>query len=81
MLLIQTLGALVPSIPVCLGSAVERTGRDARLNKLLELYDATVHFAKGLEVAMLPNLSKALALNFVFLFCQFFGKVSSWDFA
>ncbi|KAK2543967.1 conserved oligomeric Golgi complex subunit 7 [Columba livia] len=57
-LLIQTLGALVPSIPVCLGTAVERTGRDARLNKLLELYDATIHFAKGLEVAMLPNLKE-----------------------
>lgn len=81
MLLIQTLGALVPSIPVCLGTAVERTGRDARLNKLLELYDATIHFAKGLEVAMLPNLSKVLVLNFVFLFCQLFRKVPLWDFA
>uniref|UniRef100_A0A8C0ASQ9 Conserved oligomeric Golgi complex subunit 7 n=1 Tax=Buteo japonicus TaxID=224669 RepID=A0A8C0ASQ9_9AVES len=57
-LLIQTLGALVPSIPVCLSTAVERTGQDTKLNKLLELYDATIHFAKGLEVAMLPNLKE-----------------------
>lgn len=63
-LLIQTLGALVPSIPVCLSTAMERTGQETKLSKLLELYDATVHFAKGLEMAMLPNLSRASALNF-----------------
>ncbi|KFQ77454.1 Conserved oligomeric Golgi complex subunit 7, partial [Phoenicopterus ruber ruber] len=57
-LLIQTLGALVPSIPVCLSTALERTGQETKLNKLLELYDATIHFAKGLEVAMLPNLKE-----------------------
>ncbi|NWI70809.1 COG7 protein, partial [Todus mexicanus] len=57
-LLIQTLGALVPSIPVCLSTALERTGQETKLSKLLELYDATVHFAKGLEVAMLPNLKE-----------------------
>ncbi|XP_030315818.1 conserved oligomeric Golgi complex subunit 7 isoform X3 [Calypte anna] len=55
-LLIQTLGALVPSIPVCLGTAMERTGQETKLSKLLELYNATIHFAKGLEVAMLPNM-------------------------
>lgn len=63
-LLIQTLGALVPSIPVCLSTAMERTGQETKLSKLLELYDATVHFAKGLEMAMLPNLSRVSALNF-----------------
>lgn len=63
-LLIQTLGALVPSIPVCLSTAMERTGQETKLSKLLELYDATIHFAKGLEMAMLPNLSRASALNF-----------------
>ncbi|XP_075021726.1 conserved oligomeric Golgi complex subunit 7 isoform X2 [Calonectris borealis] len=57
-LLIQTLGALVPSIPICLSTAMERTGQETKLNKLLELYDATIHFAKGLEVAMLPNLKE-----------------------
>ncbi|KAI1233596.1 hypothetical protein IHE44_0004029 [Lamprotornis superbus] len=57
-LLIQTLGALVPSIPVCLSTAMERTAQDSRLAQLLELHDASVHFAKGLEVAMLPNLKE-----------------------
>ncbi|NWX91226.1 COG7 protein, partial [Nothoprocta pentlandii] len=57
-LLIQTLAALVPSIPVCLSTAMERVGQETKLNKLLELYDATVHFAKGLEIAMLPNLKE-----------------------
>uniref|UniRef100_A0A8C4PA51 Conserved oligomeric Golgi complex subunit 7 n=1 Tax=Dromaius novaehollandiae TaxID=8790 RepID=A0A8C4PA51_DRONO len=57
-LLIQTLAALVPSIPVCLSTAMERVGQETKLNKLLELYDATIHFAKGLEIAMLPNLKE-----------------------
>nr|CAG32730.1 hypothetical protein RCJMB04_34c11 [Gallus gallus] len=45
-LLIQTLGALVPSIPVCLSTAMERTGQETKLSKLLELYDATVTLCK-----------------------------------
>ncbi|NWJ03343.1 COG7 protein, partial [Crypturellus undulatus] len=57
-LLIQTLAALVPSIPVCLSTAMERVGQETKLSKLLELYEATVHFAKGLEIAMLPNLKE-----------------------
>ncbi|XP_037670377.1 conserved oligomeric Golgi complex subunit 7 isoform X2 [Choloepus didactylus] len=55
-LLIQTLGALVPSLPICLGSGVERAGPELELTKLLEFYDATAHFAKGLEMALLPHL-------------------------
>ncbi|XP_027695248.1 conserved oligomeric Golgi complex subunit 7 isoform X2 [Vombatus ursinus] len=55
MLLIQTLNALVPSLPVCLDSGVERAGPDTRLTKLLELYDTTAHFAKGLEMALLSH--------------------------
>lgn len=57
-LLIQTLGALVPSIPVCLSTAMERASQEMKLNKMLELYDTTTHFARGLEVAMLSNLSR-----------------------
>lgn len=76
-LLIQTLGALVPSIPVCLGTAMERTGQETKLNKLLELYDATIHFAKGLEVAMLPNLSRFLhQVNACWHLCT----IPFWDF-
>ncbi|XP_007951381.1 conserved oligomeric Golgi complex subunit 7 [Orycteropus afer afer] len=55
-LLIQTLGALVPSLPMCLSSALERAGPEMELTKLLEFYDITAHFAKGLEMALLPHL-------------------------
>uniref|UniRef100_A0A8D1WX31 Conserved oligomeric Golgi complex subunit 7 n=1 Tax=Sus scrofa TaxID=9823 RepID=A0A8D1WX31_PIG len=54
-LLIQTLGALVPSLPICLSSGVERAGPELELVKLLEFYGATAHFAKGLEMALLPH--------------------------
>uniref|UniRef100_A0A8C3VRR6 Conserved oligomeric Golgi complex subunit 7 n=1 Tax=Catagonus wagneri TaxID=51154 RepID=A0A8C3VRR6_9CETA len=54
-LLIQTLGALVPSLPICLRSSVERAGPELELSKLLEFYSATAHFAKGLELAPLPQ--------------------------
>ncbi|ELW66292.1 Conserved oligomeric Golgi complex subunit 7 [Tupaia chinensis] len=55
-LLIQTLGALVPSLPICLSAGVERAGPELELTKLLEFYEATAHFAKGLETALLPHL-------------------------
>ncbi|KAL6033186.1 hypothetical protein STEG23_023802 [Scotinomys teguina] len=55
-LLIQTLGALVPSLPMCLSAGVERAGPELELTRLLEFYDTTAHFAKGLEMALLPHL-------------------------
>ncbi|XP_043945756.1 conserved oligomeric Golgi complex subunit 7 isoform X1 [Protopterus annectens] len=55
-LLIQTLNAMVPSIPVCLHSEMERAGPEAKLTTLLEFYETTSHFAKGLETAMLTHL-------------------------
>nr|XP_020660453.1 conserved oligomeric Golgi complex subunit 7 [Pogona vitticeps]XP_020660454.1 conserved oligomeric Golgi complex subunit 7 [Pogona vitticeps]XP_020660455.1 conserved oligomeric Golgi complex subunit 7 [Pogona vitticeps] len=57
-LLIQALGALVPSIPTCLSTAVERAGPESKLSQLLGLYDATTYFARGLEAAMLPYLKQ-----------------------
>lgn len=57
-LLIQTLGDLAPSLPMCLGSSVEQAGPELELPKLLELYAATAHFAKGLEMALLPHSRK-----------------------
>ncbi|XP_015230645.1 PREDICTED: conserved oligomeric Golgi complex subunit 7 [Cyprinodon variegatus] len=55
-LLIQTLGAMVPSIPVCLSTAVERAAQEQRLDTLLELHQTTSTFGHGLEAAMLPHL-------------------------
>ncbi|KAM8961456.1 conserved oligomeric Golgi complex subunit 7 [Pelodytes ibericus] len=57
-LLIQTLAAMVPSIPICLSNAMERAGPESKLSSLLELYQSTVHFAKALEAAILPNIGE-----------------------
>ncbi|MBN3275253.1 COG7 protein, partial [Polyodon spathula] len=62
-LLIQTLGAMVPSIPVCLSTAMERAGQEAKLLILLDLYETAAHFAKGLEAAMLPHLGESNLLK------------------
>lgn len=63
MLLIQTLGAMVPSIPVCLSTALERTAPEQRLDTLLELYNTTSTFARSLEAAMLPHLGPSIVKN------------------
>ncbi|XP_072917002.1 conserved oligomeric Golgi complex subunit 7 [Hemitrygon akajei] len=55
---IQTLGAIVPSIPVCLSTAIEKASQEDKLSVLLDLYDSTAHFAKSLEAAMLPHLGE-----------------------
>lgn len=55
-LLIQTLGAMVPSIPVCLNTAMERVAQEQRLDTLLELHSITSNFGHSLEAAMLPHL-------------------------
>lgn len=57
-LLIQTLGAMVPSIPVCLSSAVERAAQEQRLDTLLELHQTTSAFGQSLEGAMSPHLGQ-----------------------
>lgn len=54
-LLIQTLGALVPSLPVCLRAAVERAGPELELPHLLDFHEATAHFARALDSALQPR--------------------------
>lgn len=54
-LLVQTLGALAPPLPGCLAACLERAGPELELCRLLELYDATAHFARGLEAALLAG--------------------------
>lgn len=55
-LLIQVLGALVPPLPICLSTAMERAGPESKLAELLGLYAATTYFARGLEAALQPSL-------------------------
>uniref|UniRef100_A0A4W5N7W8 Conserved oligomeric Golgi complex subunit 7 n=1 Tax=Hucho hucho TaxID=62062 RepID=A0A4W5N7W8_9TELE len=57
-LLIQTLGAMVPSIPVCLSTAMERTPQEQRMDTLLELHHTAATFGRSLEQAMLPHLGE-----------------------
>ncbi|XP_032460023.1 conserved oligomeric Golgi complex subunit 7 isoform X5 [Phocoena sinus] len=72
-LLIQTLGALVPSLPICLSSSVERAGPELELIKLLDFYDATAHFAKGLEMALLPHADEQTLVKVVELVDAVYG--------
>lgn len=62
-LLVQTLGAMVPSVPVCLSTAVERTPQERRLDALLELHHTTTTFGRSLESAMLPHLAETNLLK------------------
>ena len=55
-LLIQTLGAMVPSVPVCVSTALERGEAEGRLEALLELHHTTSAFTHSLEAATLPHL-------------------------
>lgn len=55
-LLIQTLGAMVPSIPMCLSTAMERAAQEQRLDTLLELHHTVSTFGHNLEAAMLPHM-------------------------
>uniref|UniRef100_A0A674NFK1 Conserved oligomeric Golgi complex subunit 7 n=1 Tax=Takifugu rubripes TaxID=31033 RepID=A0A674NFK1_TAKRU len=64
-LLIQTLGAMVPSIPVCLNTAMERAAQEQRLDTLLELHSITSTFGHSLEAAMLPHLG-LFVIHFLF---------------
>ncbi|KAG7507777.1 conserved oligomeric Golgi complex subunit 7 [Solea senegalensis] len=71
-LLIQTLGAMVPSISLCLSTTMERTGQEQRLDTLLELYQTTSSFAHSLEAAMLPHLGKNNLLKVNELVCALY---------
>ncbi|KAI1896198.1 hypothetical protein AGOR_G00092340 [Albula goreensis] len=62
-LLIQTLGAMVPSIPVCLSTAMERAPQEEKLEILLELYQTAANFGRNLEAAMLPHLGETNLLK------------------
>ncbi|XP_042294025.1 conserved oligomeric Golgi complex subunit 7 isoform X2 [Sceloporus undulatus] len=57
-LLLQVLGALVPSLPACLTTSMERIGPEGKLAHLLGLRETTAYFARGLEAAMLPSLKE-----------------------
>ncbi|XP_051273756.1 conserved oligomeric Golgi complex subunit 7 [Dicentrarchus labrax] len=78
-LLIQTLGAMVPSIPVCLSTAVERAAQEQRLDTLLELHHTTSTFAHSLEAAMLPHLGENNLLKVNELVCALYDPYKTYQ--
>lgn len=55
-LMIQTLSAMLPSIPECIAAALERCPAESRLDTILELHQTTASFSHSLEKAMQPHL-------------------------
>uniref|UniRef100_A0A087YH69 Conserved oligomeric Golgi complex subunit 7 n=1 Tax=Poecilia formosa TaxID=48698 RepID=A0A087YH69_POEFO len=78
-LLIQTLGSMVPSIPVCLSSAMERAAQEQRLDCLLELHQTTSTFGHSLEAAMLPHLGENNLLKVNELVCALYDPYKSYQ--
>uniref|UniRef100_A0A671WGS4 Conserved oligomeric Golgi complex subunit 7 n=1 Tax=Sparus aurata TaxID=8175 RepID=A0A671WGS4_SPAAU len=78
-LLIQTLGAMVPSIPVCLSTALERTAQEQRLDTLLELHQTTSTFGHSLEAAMLPHLGENNLLKVNELVCALYDPYKPYQ--
>uniref|UniRef100_A0A674M9G6 Conserved oligomeric Golgi complex subunit 7 n=1 Tax=Takifugu rubripes TaxID=31033 RepID=A0A674M9G6_TAKRU len=78
-LLIQTLGAMVPSIPVCLNTAMERAAQEQRLDTLLELHSITSTFGHSLEAAMLPHLGENNLLKVNELVCALYDPYKSYQ--
>lgn len=78
-LLIQTLGAMVPSIPVCLSTAMERAAQEQRLDTLLELHHTTSTFGNSLEAAMLPHLAENNLLKVNELVCALYDPYKSYQ--
>ncbi|XP_034070330.1 conserved oligomeric Golgi complex subunit 7 [Gymnodraco acuticeps] len=78
-LLIQTLGAMVPSIPVCLSSALERSAQEQRLDTLLELHHTTSTFGHSLEAAMLSHLGENNLLKVTELVCSLYDPYKPYQ--
>lgn len=78
-LLIQSLGAMVPSIPVCLSTAMERAAQEERLGTLLELHHTTSTFGHNLEAAMLPHLGEHNLLKLSELVCALYDPYKSYQ--
>ncbi|XP_016093380.1 conserved oligomeric Golgi complex subunit 7-like [Sinocyclocheilus grahami] len=62
-LMIQTLGAMVPTIPDCIAGALKRYTGDCRVDVLLELHQTAANFSRSLEAAMQPQLSECNLLK------------------
>ncbi|KAM9773928.1 conserved oligomeric Golgi complex subunit 7 [Syngnathus typhle] len=78
-LLIQTLGAMVPSIPMCLSTAMDQAAQDERLDTLLELNHTTLTFGRNLEAAMTPHLGENNLLKVTELVCALYDPYKAYQ--
>ncbi|XP_019739039.1 conserved oligomeric Golgi complex subunit 7 [Hippocampus comes] len=78
-LLIQTLGAMVPSIPVCLSTAVDGTAQEQRLDALLELNQTALTLGRNLEAAMMPHLGENNLLKVNELVCAIYDPYKPYQ--
>ncbi|OCT61633.1 conserved oligomeric Golgi complex subunit 7 [Xenopus laevis] len=78
-LMIQTLAAMVPSIPVCLSTAMEHASPEDKLSTLLELYNSTVHFAKTMESAVFPSIGEYNLVKLIELVDAVFGPYKTFQ--
>ncbi|XP_029383620.1 conserved oligomeric Golgi complex subunit 7 [Echeneis naucrates] len=78
-LLIQTFGAMVPSIAVCLNTAIERTAQEQQLDTLLELHQTLSTFGDNLETAMLPHLGENNLLKVNELVCALYDPYKTYQ--
>ncbi|XP_030622957.1 conserved oligomeric Golgi complex subunit 7 [Chanos chanos] len=78
-LMIQTLAAMVPSIPECISVALERCQGDSRLDSLLELHQTAANFSRSLETAMLPHLGECNLLKVAELVACVYSPYKSYQ--
>ncbi|XP_046888776.1 conserved oligomeric Golgi complex subunit 7 [Hypomesus transpacificus] len=78
-LLIQTLGAMVPAVPVSLSSVLEHTPPEQRLDCLLELHHTATAFGRSLETAMLPHLGENNQLKVNELVCALYDPYKPYQ--
>ncbi|TRY94869.1 hypothetical protein DNTS_026287 [Danionella cerebrum] len=77
-LLIQTLGAMTPSIPECIEAAVKRSAPGDGLELLLELHQTAVNFGRCLESTMSPQLGECNLLKVAELVCSVYSPYKSY---
>ncbi|XP_077595863.1 conserved oligomeric Golgi complex subunit 7 [Stigmatopora nigra] len=78
-LLIQILGAMVPSIPICLNTCMDRAPQEERLDTLLELNNTVLTLGHNLEAAMIPHLGVNNLLKVNELVCALYDPYKMYQ--
>uniref|UniRef100_A0AAY5EGH8 Conserved oligomeric Golgi complex subunit 7 n=1 Tax=Electrophorus electricus TaxID=8005 RepID=A0AAY5EGH8_ELEEL len=78
-LLIQTLGAMVPSIPESIAAVLGGCPVESRLDMLLELHQTAVNLSRSLETAMQPHLGECNLLKVFELVSSVYSPYKSYQ--